>query len=243
MLKQFFLSSCLLTSFSLFSNFEDFPKVIDYSSFTGSLQTGHYDPVEWKLGYTAFNYAPELMTVFAILRNDYQIETVVETGTYRGSSTRLFSVLFDKVRTIDISQGYYDVSKDWLKDSTNVQCHLGSSEVVLKSLLPTLQNQSVLFYLDAHWNDHWPLLQELEEISKTHHNNCIIVIDDFKVPDRNDIPYDYYGSHECSYEYIKNKLNLVFSDYNYFYVIPKDVSSRAKFVAIPKVWERSKSKE
>ena len=125
------------------------------------------------------------------------------------------------------------MSKKKLKEFSNVECHLGSSQKVLSELLPFMKQERLLFYLDTHWGAHWPLLEELEEISKTHKDNCVIVIDDFKVPDRPDIPYDKYGSHECSLEYIKEKLAKLFSSYRVEFVIPKSVDSRAKVVLIP----------
>lgn len=63
-----------------------------------------------------------------------------------------------------------------------------------------------------------------------------VVIDDFKVPHRNDLHYDQYGDIKCSYKCICNHLDQIYSSYKYYYVIPKNTMSRAKFVAIPKKW-------
>jgi hypothetical protein len=91
----------------------------------------------------------------------------------------------------------------------------------------------ILIYLDAHWEEEWPILDELSIISKTHYNNCVIIIDDIKVPFKNDIPYDTYNNVELTYEYIKNKLSNIYSNYKYTYIVPKDVRSRAKLVVMP----------
>lgn len=238
MIKKLFLNYTLLSSFTLFATFEELPQIIDFSSFRGSVEEADYDPVALSVGYAALNYAPEINGIFSIIKRDYNIDTIVETGTYKGASTQLFSILFNSVHTIEISENFYNSAKNLFKNSPNVQCHLGSSEVVLHDILPSLKEKSVLFYLDAHWNANWPLLKELEEIGITHYDNCIVIIDDFKVPGRNDIPYDYYGGHECSYEYIENQLNKVFSDYTINYIIPKSVKSRAKIVLIPKVLKK-----
>ena len=82
---------------------------------------------------------------------------------------------FDTVHTIDISEIFHKKAQDIFMDSPHVHCHLGSSEQVLKELLPSLTNERILFYLDAHWHSYWPLLDELDTISHTHQNNCIIV--------------------------------------------------------------------
>lgn len=224
-------------SFSLLSAQLEQPLVVDYGKFQASLQKyGYLEKESWSLGYYAFNYAPELIPYFAALKQEHNIEVAVETGTFIGGTTVAFSFLFDQVHTIEIMESTFIQSEANLKDFSNVQCHLGSSDIVLNQILPTLINQRVLFYLDAHWEQYWPLLQELEEIGLTHKDNCIIVIDDFKVPGRKDIPYDVYGTMECSFEYIKDHLDKVFTDYTCLYLIPRSVHSRAKFVAIPKNW-------
>ena len=80
------------------------------------------------------------------------------------------------MHTIEITADTYRKSEESCsRHPPNVHCYLGSSDEVLKGLLPRLSNKTALFYLDAHWEDHWPLRNELIEISKTHRDNCIIV--------------------------------------------------------------------
>lgn len=239
MLGYFFWTLFLFVPLVAFSTPVKLPKIIDFSTIY-SLQ-----PTEFDLGglektahsLQPFNKAPELSSFFAYLKSAYPIDTVIETGTWRGKTTAFFSFLFAQVHTIEISTEVYRNAKEILKPYSNITCHLGSSEKVLSQLLPSLRDRPLLFYLDAHWRQFWPLLQELNEISKTHRDNCIIVIDDFKVPGREDIPYDSYENKECSYEYIKNGLSEIFSEYTFHYLIPKSIHCRAKFVAIPKTWQ------
>lgn len=240
MFRKYVFFFLVLCTSSFVSAMPQLPQVIDFSKLP-TIDQGYYnvcDSNAWNLGYYAFNYAPELAPFFAMLKKEYNIDTVVETGTFRGGTTVLFSLLFDNVHTIEIQDATYQVSKENLKQFSNVYCHLGSSEKVLKTILPNLKNQRILFYLDAHWQSHWPLLEELKEISKTHKDNCIIVIDDFKVPGRPDVPYDYYGNNECSLKYIKDQIAQVFTAHTFHLVIPKSVNSRAKFVGIPKQWKK-----
>lgn len=198
-----------------------------------------YSDVNWeaiKDDYCPFNIAVELEPYFYYLKKYFDLDVAVETGTWQGETTKFLGFLFDEVHTIEVDVDTFNSTLVKLRPYRNIDMHYGDSGILLHSLLPTLKDKRVLFYLDAHWFDNWPLLQELEEIGRTHRDNCIVVIDDFKVPGRPDIPYDAYNPHECSYEYIKATLNQVFSDYVYYYVIPKDVNSRAKFVGIPKSW-------
>lgn len=227
MLKIFTL--VFLCSFSAYAAPWGFSRVIDL----GKLDAKKYEPEQ------QFNSAPEIGAFIESLAKDFGIEVAVETGTWKGYTTRFFSKCFKEVHTAEISEENFQIAKANLSDCSNVHCHLGSSEKVLHDILPSLKGKKVVFYLDAHWNEYWPLLSELEEIAKTHKDECILVIDDFKVPKRRDISYDKYGRHKCSYEYIQEKLDQVFSSYDYYYLIPKDVKSRAKFLAIPKSWPRA----
>jgi len=207
----------------------DLPPVIQFHHVKNNAHNESY-----MTGCAAFNSAPELRPLFHNLRNRYQIKTVIETGTYQGASTAFFALAFPEVHTIDISPQFRGESQERLSSFANIQFHLGSSEKVLAHILPTLKDRFILFYLDAHWDEFWPLLDELEEINKTHHQRCIIVIDDIKVPGRNDIPFDAYKEKECSYEYVKEKIEKLFDAHSVHYLIPNNVNSRAKLMVIPR---------
>ncbi len=191
--------------------------------------------------FNEFNGALEIGNFIQLLRNDFNIRIAVETGTYHGSTAKFFASCFEDLYTIEIDDGNYLTAKQQLAPYHNAHCFLGSSEQVLKDILPQLQDKKILFYLDAHRGYDSPLKDELDAISKTHRDQCIIVIDDFKVPGRADIGYDRFGNSECSFSSIKEKLSQVFSDYNCYYVIPATVFFRAKFVAIPKKWQEGAS--
>lgn len=234
-LRLFFLLAFHLGTLPLFANQNHYLQDEDFRNLSG-----YQDYPFTNLNYSqitpgAFNGATELGPLFEYLKNKFHINIAVETGTYHGGTTIFFGLVFDQVHTIELVESTYQVAKANLMNYPNIECHLGSSERVLAELLPLLAGNPLLFYLDAHWENHWPLLDEISEIAKTHRDNCILVIDDFKVPGKR-IPYDSYGNKECSYNYIENSLEKVFSEYIYYYLLPKNKSARAKFMAIPKHW-------
>lgn len=233
MLLRTLFAALLLNAMSLMAA-EVTPQLIDYASYPTEFNKKTDCSEPWNNGYFAFNTAPEFTMFILKLKKDYGISTVVETGTFVGNSTVAFSYIFDQVHTIEKVQKYYDNAVNNLSPYTNVTIHQGSSEAVLRKILPSLSSTTTLFYLDAHWEKYFPLLDELEEISKTHKNNCIIVIDDFKVPGRPELGYCRRGNQTCSYEYVKGQLDKIFTSYDAYYLIPKDAKSRAKFVAIAK---------
>lgn len=231
--KGFFLS--LLGASSLFSHIF-FPEIIDIDKFAVPLSkyAASIDPRAWTLGRYAFYQSSELIPFFGLLREEYHIEAAVETGTWKGDTTSLFALLFNQVHTIEILDSHYELSVKNLAQFPNVHCHFGSSPETLSKILPSLSSIPTLFYLDAHWNPYWPLLDELEEISKTHKDNCVIVINDIKVPNRPQTPYDTYEDHDCSYEYVKEKLDKIFTEYTIHYLVPRYMGARAKLVVVPK---------
>lgn len=251
---MFFVFFCCT---SLRSSTSQFPTVVNFADIKLFQDRYLYDKVDswtWQLGnsaldlgYIAFNDSPEIGTFMTILKEAYAIDTVVETGTYFGASTLFFSLNFDEVHTIEAEEKFYHNVKDRLREHSNIHFHFGSSEKILPKILPSLEKKRVLFYLDAHsyyleaekgGYHYWPILEELEAISKTHHDHCVIVIDDVQVPNT-DIHgcVDLNGKNELSHELIRDQLEKVFSRYGFHYLIPKNPSRAAKLVVIPKKWE------
>lgn len=232
--------SLFLLAASMYGASQQFPLFIDYGSveFDNHFYQEQFSPEYAR--FDPFNGAPELGTFFMYLKNVYNLHTVVETGTFKGNTTAFFATIYDTVHTVEISHDFFLEAEASLRQFPNAICHEGSSPAFLRNILPILADRPVVFYLDAHWYNDWPLLDELTEISKTHKNNCVIVIDDFKVPLRADVPYDTHcingEFYDYSYSYIKSHIERIFKDYTIHYLIPKNVQSRAKFVAMPKNW-------
>lgn len=199
-----------------------------------------YDNLDWEqISYECqpFNGAIEFGPYFSYLKDMFKLNKAVETGTWRGETTICLSTIFDKVHTVELNTEVFNSTLENLSYYPNIEAHFGNSPDILRQILPLLKKDRVLFYLDAHWNEDWPLLEELALIGSTHRDNCVIVIDDFQVPGRPDIPYDAYdATRACSFPCIRSQLSKVFSKYSYYFVIPKSLNARAKFVAFPKKW-------
>jgi hypothetical protein len=128
------------------------------------------------------------------------IQRVVETGTYRGTTAEWFGQFGVPVQTVEANQRYYIFSKARLACFENI-------EVVKGSSVPFLQQRASsdiphLFYLDAHWEEHLPLREELQLIIGRYPNS-VVVVDDFKVNDDPGYAFDFYGSDkELTLEYV-----------------------------------------
>ena len=179
---------------------------------------------------SAFNGDKQVQARVKQIQTQFSCPIGIETGTLRGWTTAALSDIFPKVFTIENDLTSYAVSKILLSEKKNVQLFLGNSGEVLVSLLqelkPTLtDNQHIFFYLDAHWNEFWPLLDELHSIDKHIGPKSVIMIDDIQVPGRPDIPFDSYNGLACSYEYVKPVLDKIYDDtYTIEYLFPSDDS-------------------
>ncbi len=130
----------------------------------------------------------------AILRTCL-IDNVVETGTFRGTTTEyLARQVTGRVYSCESEPRYFLYSRRRLEPLGNVEIHLGDSRAFLQTLLSRdgVRQASTLFYLDAHWSIDLPLASEIEIILKGH-SSSIIAVDDFEVPFDRDYGFDDYG--------------------------------------------------
>lgn len=121
--------------------------------------------------------------------------SVIETGTYRATTTLFLRELSDApIATIEAQSRYYHYSKKRLRDAPNVTAIRGDSaaELSLLAAKPPWNGGPTFFYLDAHWLDSLPLAGELEAIS-TGWSDYAVLVDDFRVPDDPGYAYDDYG--------------------------------------------------
>lgn len=124
-----------------------------------------------------------------------QVNTVVETGTHRGTTTEfLWALTGGPIYSAEASQRYYSYSRRRLANKAAIHLRRSDSRVFLRELAHSgiSDETNVLFYLDAHWSDDAPLAEELEIILDTW-NQPIILIDDFQVPDDPGYGFDDYG--------------------------------------------------
>ena len=122
----------------------------------------------------------------------YRPTVIVETGTFRGSTTAWFASWGIEVISVEVNRRYYLYSKYRLRSQRNVRLFWGDTRRVLQALFtkrPALVDQRLLFYLDAHSETDHPVGEELETI-ESYCRNCVIVIDDFRVDDDEGYGYD-----------------------------------------------------
>jgi hypothetical protein len=96
------------------------------------------------------------------LRDEFNIATFVETGTYKANTTRWASERFKRVITIEAHRPYFDKAAHKLS-GRNIEFRFGDSRQVLPRAIKGLPDPA-LVWLDAHWcGDHEQALGTLGE--------------------------------------------------------------------------------
>jgi hypothetical protein len=124
-----------------------------------------------------------------------QLENVIETGTFRGTTTEFLArKVTGFVYSCESEPRYFLYSRRRLEPLGNVELHLADSRAFLQTLLSrdSIHQSRTLFYLDAHWSIDLPLASEIEIILKNHPAS-IVAIDDFEVPFDGGYGFDDYG--------------------------------------------------
>jgi hypothetical protein len=132
--------------------------------------------------------------IFSDLVARVAFNAIVETGTFRGSTTGFLATFGLPVYTVEVNARFYAYSALRLfRRRHTIHRYQGDSATFLRGLANNEQfpKSNVLFYLDAHWGEHLPLREEIEVIF-TNWNSTVVMVDDFQVPGT-DYGYDDYG--------------------------------------------------
>ena len=129
---------------------------------------------------TPFHADPHLQGLVSAVFDQKIVKTFVETGTYRGATLRWVASHFPDVRcySCEVDRACYVWSSFLTRKQKNISIALSSSPPFLADL--AFAPPKALWWLDAHGEDGWPLLDEIETIKDKGYRG-IIIVDDFKV--------------------------------------------------------------
>jgi hypothetical protein len=153
--------------------------------------------------------------IISEILNSSNFDYIVETGTEYGFSTAYFSTFNKKIFSIEKSKPLFYLAKKKLKNFKNINLILNDSKNI-ESILDEhkiYKENKVFFYLDAHSENDYPLLNELKFITSFYNNN-LILIDDFQVPGDDGYGYDSFNGKKLNLNLISN--SLVGKNYIYF---------------------------
>lgn len=118
----------------------------------------------------------------------YLNPTFLETGSWVGDGIQqALNAGFKNVLSIELSEKYYNLTKQRFITNENVKIFLGDSYKILPQILETI-DEPITFWLDGHYmcgdsshGDFWaPLMQELDAIKNHKIKTHTIMIDDMR---------------------------------------------------------------
>ena len=118
------------------------------------------------------------------LKEIFNIDTFIETGTYTAETTTQAALVFEKVHTFELDLNLFNAAQKKLSNFQNVAIYHDDSGRGLRNLLPTIKG-NLLFWLDAHYsgpgttkiNESGPLIDELRAIGKSWPGSVILIDD------------------------------------------------------------------
>jgi hypothetical protein len=146
----------------------------------------------------AFDGQARRQNLFNQLLQELKIVTIVETGTFRGSTTDYLAKAGLPVFSCESRLRYFHYSSLRLANIPNVRLEQADSRGFLRELFDEnlLPPGPALFYLAAHWEHDLAPWEEIDQIF-SRHPSPVIMVDDFRVPTDSGFTYNDYGAGKC----------------------------------------------
>jgi len=120
-------------------------------------------------------------------RQKFNIQLLVETGTFKGDMVEAQKAHFKKIYSIELGDELYINAVQRFQNDKNVSILQGDSALVLNDILKEIA-EPTLFWLDGHYSagitakadKNTPILAELEQILN-HLDSHVILIDDARL--------------------------------------------------------------
>lgn len=164
-----------------------------------------------------FNGDTFICQKFLELKKQYSITTAIETGSCFYSTTEWLAENFEQVYTVEINNDFARHGLHKVENRSNVQWAIGDSLHFLPVLKHKIQYERCIFFIDSHWEEHCPLLDELQIIAELELSQPpIITIHDFFTGNP-ELGYDTYHGQPYTMEWIQEKVDALNVTYKTVY--------------------------
>lgn len=133
---------------------------------------------------------PHLVKLYWLncFRKSYSLRTLIETGTYYGTTVAAMIKLFEQIYTIELDYKLYTLARERFLKYPHVHVIQGDSGKVLPIVLENNPNRC-LFWLDGHFSGDGtargvkdtPIIEELAAIRSHYRKDHVILIDDARM--------------------------------------------------------------
>jgi len=118
----------------------------------------------------------------------FQPDVFIETGTFLGGTTAEAAAIFGEVHTIKVSPDLFQQAKQLFQHTDNVHVHQGDSAAVLKKILPGIKGRIVI-WLDGLYSGmgtgrgsrNPPILREIQLIKHFKKTDSVLLINDIRL--------------------------------------------------------------
>lgn len=131
---------------------------------------------------------PYKQRVIRYYARKYGCVSFIETGTWRGATTKAVARNFKELHTVEVVETLYRENCERFKQMKKIHLYCGDSAVMLGEMIDNVRNKkNILFFLDGHYSGgdtgkglyETPIIQEIEAIfSKLKGYHFVILIDD-----------------------------------------------------------------
>lgn len=142
-----------------------------------------------------FNGQEFRQRVFVDLSARVPFVAIIETGTFRGTTTAYFRrATALPIHSFEVNPLHCGFARAHLQSLPDLELHRGDSRIGLLALATSaaLPGGPTFFYLDAHGFGDLPLAEEVD-LAFRYWPEAVIMVDDFAVPDDPDYGFDDYG--------------------------------------------------
>jgi predicted O-methyltransferase YrrM len=142
-----------------------------------------------------FNNQVQRQRIFLELIEAIPFVSIVETGTFRGTTTAYLQEATGlPVFTVEVQPRKYGYARARFLRNRMIHVSHGDSRAFLRRLAERGLDPRAptFFYLDAHWTEDLPLREEIDIVFGDW-PQAVVMIDDFRVPGDSGYGYDDYG--------------------------------------------------
>ena len=153
---------------------------------------------------------------FLRLKKEFKLKYAIETGTCLGYTTAFLCQHYEVVKTIEVNAKFLNIAKvNRLNQFDNCKMFFGDSSKDLYGMLENIDDSTFIF-LDAHWGNHCPLKDELQQIARAN-IRPVIAIHDFLVPNKPELGYDSINGQPFTFEWLKSDIDAIYQKNGYDY--------------------------
>lgn len=154
-----------------------------------------------------FNGDSFICREFLKLKEQHGLTVAVETGSCLFSTTKWLGDNFHRVHTVEINEEFAKHGRHKVEGMINVFPEIDDSIMFLKKLMTMISSQDrVIYFLDAHWGQHCPLIGELDALKQSPTVlPPVIAIHDWYTGDER-LGYDEYNGQRFDYAWIQPKV-------------------------------------